>query len=92
MCTVLIIYDIYVFIKRFVECISRQIISMSKVEAGRDRLVNMFHRSIKSLLFLEEHRFRSRFHMMFHSIHSSNTLSFRSGKPNCVLWFSANRV
>ena len=52
----------------------------------------MLHRSIKGRLFLEETRFRSRFNMPIHSIRSSNTLSLRSGKPNCVLGFSANRM
>ena len=30
--------------------------------------------------------------MLFHSIRSSKTLSYGSGKPNCVLGFSPNRV
>ena len=66
------------------------IISLSKGEAGHRSLDNMLHRSIKSPLFLEESRFRSRFRMLFHSIRSSNTLLIGLGKPNGVLGFSAN--
>ena len=61
-------------------------------EAGHDSLVNMLQHPIKPRLFLEERRFRSRCDMLFHSIRSSNTLSLGSGKLNCVLGFSANRV
>ena len=49
-------------------------------------------RGDQNSLFFEEPRLRSRFDMLFHSIRSSNTLSLGSGKPNCVLGFSVNRV